>query len=433
MPQVADVELHLVARDAVGIAPDELEQLVAREHLVRVLHERGEQLELERRQLHVAALHAHAAAARSRSARSCRRTPRSPRPCRRSGGGAPARARAAPAGRTASRRSRPRPPKAPHLLELLRAGGQHDHRHVREVADPLERLVAVEVGHRHVEDHERGGRSEQVAERRAPVAAPRPLCSRRARAARGAASDVLVVVDDQDPWRVRSYRLHTIPIAQSLRPCDDSAAVARVLDLRAARRHRRTARARRAPARARAGRVRRAARPTSSAFDAAVVEPGDSRRARGSRAPCARRTCPVLFTSIYPAETRCSRSSRPRTREAVPALRARARARRRRCSSSPAGGRAIRRRPLSRRLTSHGPCGRPVLLLLVADACRLRQRRAGSRPLRRGRASRARRAAHDRRRRSRRSLQVTHPAQAASRPAMSSSAEGRQGGRAAAP
>ena len=28
-PQIADVELHLVARDAVGVAPDELEQLVA--------------------------------------------------------------------------------------------------------------------------------------------------------------------------------------------------------------------------------------------------------------------------------------------------------------------------------------------------------------------------------------------------------------------
>ena len=53
--QVADVELHLVARDAVGVAPHELEQLLAREHLVRVPHERREQPELERRQLDVAA------------------------------------------------------------------------------------------------------------------------------------------------------------------------------------------------------------------------------------------------------------------------------------------------------------------------------------------------------------------------------------------
>ena len=60
LAQVADVELDLVARDAVRVAPDELEQLVAREHLVRVLHERREQLELERRQLHLAALDGHA-------------------------------------------------------------------------------------------------------------------------------------------------------------------------------------------------------------------------------------------------------------------------------------------------------------------------------------------------------------------------------------
>src|SRR5207247_1750463 len=51
-----------------------------------------------------------------------------------------------------------------HLLQLLRTGREHDHRDVGEVADPLERLVAVHVGHRHVEDHERRRIREEEAE-----------------------------------------------------------------------------------------------------------------------------------------------------------------------------------------------------------------------------------------------------------------------------
>ena len=42
--------------------------------------------------------------------------------------------------------------------------------HLGEVADPLERLVAVELGHRDVEDHERRRHGEQVAQGGAPVA-----------------------------------------------------------------------------------------------------------------------------------------------------------------------------------------------------------------------------------------------------------------------
>src|SRR3954468_1949629 len=60
LAQVADVELHLVAGHAVRIAPDELEELVSRQDLVWVLHERGQQLELERRQLDVAPPDDHA-------------------------------------------------------------------------------------------------------------------------------------------------------------------------------------------------------------------------------------------------------------------------------------------------------------------------------------------------------------------------------------
>src|SRR5205807_1660606 len=52
--EVADVELHLVAADAVRVAPHELEELLAGENELRVADERGEQAELERRELHLA-------------------------------------------------------------------------------------------------------------------------------------------------------------------------------------------------------------------------------------------------------------------------------------------------------------------------------------------------------------------------------------------
>ena len=48
--------------------------------------------------------------------------------------------------------------------------------------------------------------------------------------------------------------------------------------------------------------MRRAARSTTSAFDAAVIEPGDRARTRLARALRATNV-PVLFTSIYPAES----------------------------------------------------------------------------------------------------------------------------------
>src|SRR5215470_13235257 len=60
-PEVADVQLDLVARDAVRVAPDDIEELVTRQHAIRVLDEGREQLELERGELHGAALDADAA------------------------------------------------------------------------------------------------------------------------------------------------------------------------------------------------------------------------------------------------------------------------------------------------------------------------------------------------------------------------------------
>src|SRR6185436_8810023 len=42
----------------------------------------------------------------------------------------------------------------PNLLELPSARRQHHHRHLAEVADPLEGLPAVELGHRDVKQDE---------------------------------------------------------------------------------------------------------------------------------------------------------------------------------------------------------------------------------------------------------------------------------------
>ena len=50
MAQVADVELRAGTRAAERVAPDELEELLVGEHLVRMADEDGEELELERRQ-----------------------------------------------------------------------------------------------------------------------------------------------------------------------------------------------------------------------------------------------------------------------------------------------------------------------------------------------------------------------------------------------
>src|SRR5207247_5072090 len=60
-PQIANVELHLVAGDAVRVAPDELQQLVAAEDLSRMAHQRRQELELERRQRDVTARVRHGA------------------------------------------------------------------------------------------------------------------------------------------------------------------------------------------------------------------------------------------------------------------------------------------------------------------------------------------------------------------------------------
>ncbi len=145
-----------------------------REQLARMADERREQLELERRQrrrpspftgcpLRVVDLEQ---AVGVRLAGRPRAGPRA--------GASPGRARAAPAGRTASRCSRPRRPEAAHLLELGGAGGQHRDRHVGEVADPLEQS-ASRRGRASTRRAGRGpaGSSRRRGERPAARSAPR--------------------------------------------------------------------------------------------------------------------------------------------------------------------------------------------------------------------------------------------------------------------
>jgi hypothetical protein len=100
-----------------------------------------------------------------------------------------------------------------HLLELLRPGGQHQHRDVREVADPLERLVAVHARHRHVEDHQRRRRRVQPAQGGAAVLDLVDVVAGPLEQLPQEGPDVFVIVDDQDPQPV----VHTefIPIARS--------------------------------------------------------------------------------------------------------------------------------------------------------------------------------------------------------------------------
>ena len=59
--------------------------------------------------------------------------------------------------------------KAPHLVDLTAAGGEQDHGHVAEVAEALERLESVELGHREIEDDEVGRALMEDAERVASV------------------------------------------------------------------------------------------------------------------------------------------------------------------------------------------------------------------------------------------------------------------------
>ena len=99
---------------------------------------------------------------------------------------------------------------AAHPLELGIAGRQHQHRAVAEIADPRERLPAVERGHRHVQDDEIRRRREELAQARAAVRRLANLVSGPGQQRPDEAANVFVVVDHEDS---RAAHTDFIPFA----------------------------------------------------------------------------------------------------------------------------------------------------------------------------------------------------------------------------
>src|SRR6266550_5181580 len=56
-----------------------------------------------------------------------------------------------------------------HLVDLAAPRGEQDYRHVAHVAQALQRLESIELGHREIEDDDVGGFLVEDAERGAPV------------------------------------------------------------------------------------------------------------------------------------------------------------------------------------------------------------------------------------------------------------------------
>src|SRR5919197_121565 len=132
------------------VTPNQLEQLLVREDLVRVAHEGGEEPELERRQGNLLTSRLNGALREVDHYEAVRVALRGllPRPA------------------AAQPRIDPRQElltaeglrdvvvragaKAPDLVELLGAGGQHQHRDVAQLPDALEHLPPVQARHRDV-------------------------------------------------------------------------------------------------------------------------------------------------------------------------------------------------------------------------------------------------------------------------------------------
>jgi signal transduction histidine kinase len=201
--EVAHVELHLVAFGAARPAPGQLDQLVVGEHLVGVADERAQEPELERRQRDLLPAGPHRPLGEIDLDEPVSIVLRRLLPV-----AAAAQVRVDPRQKllAAERlrhivvRSRA---KAANLVHLLRPRGQHDHRHVAQLPDPVEDSPAVETGHLDVEDDEI--RLVGVEPLQAVVAVggldhvvPRPLEQFLHQAA-----DVGFVVDDEDAAHVR--------------------------------------------------------------------------------------------------------------------------------------------------------------------------------------------------------------------------------------
>ena len=186
------------------MSPDVLDQLVGRQHLARMLDEREEQPELERGEADgQATAHHEPLAVVDRESSvvvvlDVRRLRGAPQEC------LDPRQQLLAAEGLDDVVVCPGP-KAAHLVDLAAARREQDHRDVAQVAEALERLEAVELRHREVQDDEIGWIRVERPQRRAAV-------HRRHDAVAGAAqqlleqkADVVVVVNDEHPPQRRRH------------------------------------------------------------------------------------------------------------------------------------------------------------------------------------------------------------------------------------
>ena len=247
-------------------------------------------------------------------------------------------------------------------------------------------------------------------------------------------ADVLVVVDDEDPWPF----VHTgfIP-SRSRNPCAGQRFCATWRGSSSSSRTTTSAHCWSSSC-AGSGTSRstydeETGAADLSAFDAAVIEPGDERGLRLARALRATNV-PVLFTSIYPAEDDVlALAARRVPREAVSALRTRA------CASDGAGtppSSRLQRRSDGRPSNVHGPVRASALSLALVAAllagCGSDSKESATtteRPQRTSRRASCTRSPA----RSRRSSQVTHAAEDVAPGFVFIAQKGGKSGRKAAP
>ena len=199
--QIAHVELHLGGRHVQRIVPRQLDELQVAQHLIGMSHERCQQAELERRQGDGRSVDGHGVARevhldRTVGVRCADLDGLARAPQQRVDAGdellTPERlgdvvvaAGAQPA----------------HALQLGAAGGEDEHRNVAEIADALERLPAVELGHRDVEDDEIGAMGMEGTQPGPAVAGHRDLVSGPHEQNADQLADVRLVVDDENRRR----------------------------------------------------------------------------------------------------------------------------------------------------------------------------------------------------------------------------------------
>src|SRR6266404_2717273 len=206
-PQVADVELHLVAGGGNAVTPDELAELVVAQYLVRVTDEGRQEPVFEAGQGDFALVVAHRALSKGDAEP-----------------GVGVGLLGAAAAWTAEKHVHPRNQLLPserldHVVvgsalepadafQFCVTRGQHQHGDVRDLADPLQRRPAVETRHCNVENDEVGRAGIELAQADAPIRSVRDLVPRPFEERAQKPTNVVVVVDDEDPGSAHRISFH---------------------------------------------------------------------------------------------------------------------------------------------------------------------------------------------------------------------------------